>query len=107
MSEHGTDWKLELKHGVLQTPYRHFTVFADGRADRGLADYDCPAGRAWMSVMTWAVDEEESRNMVRVVGEHIGFDIDGQIEVEAAEPEQPPHEAPYAYSIEFTPYTDN
>ena len=102
-----SDWKLELEQGLIQTPYRHFTVMADGSSPRGLTDYQCPPGRAWMSVMTWATDEEESINMVRVVGEHLGFEIDGQIEVKAAEPEQPPHEAPYLYAIEFTPYTDN
>lgn len=107
MAQENPDWKSDLRHGRLRTPYRHFTIFADGHAERVLVDYQCPRGRAWMSVMTWATDEEESINMIRVVGEHIGFEIDGQIEVKDAEPEQPPHEAPYLYAIEFTPYTDN
>lgn len=100
------DWKLKLRYGRLQTPYKHFTVLADGVADKLSGGFECRPGRAWMAMKAWASSEEEAFDMARVIGADFGFQVDGRMELYDTEPEEPPRENPFAYSIKFTPYDE-
>lgn len=57
-----------------------------------------------MGMKTWAMSTDESADMVRVIGEQIGFTVTGRIQIYDTEPVQPPRENPYGYDIKFTPY---
>jgi hypothetical protein len=66
--------------------------------------FNCPPGKAWMSMKTWASSTGESVDMVKVIGEQVGFKITGRIEVYETEPTEPPRENPFGYDIKFTSY---
>lgn len=104
MAEIPADWKLKLRYGKLKTPFQHFTVMADGEVGELRDGFECRPGRAWMTMKTWATDSEESMEMIRVIGEQIGFAVDGRVLVYDTEPEQPPRENPHGYDITFAPY---
>lgn len=57
-----------------------------------------------MGMKVWATDNEESADMIELIGKQIGFTISGKIEVFDTEPVNPPKEKPYGYDITFTPY---
>ncbi len=101
------DWKLKLRYGKLKTCFRHFTVLADGVVGKLVEGFECRPGRAWMSMKTWATDADESMDMIRVIGNQIGFAVDGRIEVYDTAPEHPPRDKPHGYDIRFTPYDEN
>lgn len=107
MDSSETDWKLKLRYGKLKTDFKHFTVFADGVVGELEEGFECRPGRAWMAMKTWATDANESADMIQVIGRQIGFSVDGEIEVYASEPEQPPGANPHGYEIRFTPYDEN
>ncbi len=107
MNEGEKDWKLKLRYGKLTTPFHHFTVLADGIAGELTGGFDYRPGRAWMAMKVWATDSDESMDMIRVIGEQIGFTVDGRIYVYVTEPEKPPGERPHGYDIKFTPYGEN
>jgi hypothetical protein len=107
VEEDTKDWKLRLRYGKLTTTFKHFTVLADGVVGKLGDGFECRPGRAWMSMKTWATDADESMDMIRVIGERIGFTVDGRIEVYVTEPDQPPGEKPHGYDIRFTPYDEN
>jgi len=98
------DWKLKLRYGKLTTPFRHFTVIADGLVGQLVEGYECRPGKAYMSMKTWATDTVESTDMIKVIGKHIGFTVTGKIHVFQTEPTEPPGENPHGYDIKFTPY---
>ncbi|MES2469347.1 MAG: hypothetical protein V4675_18720 [Verrucomicrobiota bacterium] len=102
-----SDWKLKLRYGKLETPYKHFTAFADGRMTLTAHDFDCPLGPAWMALKTWAVDADQSADMIRVIGERLGFVVTGRVEIHESEPNQPPKEKPSGYDANFTPYSED
>lgn len=106
MSETKGDWKLKLRYGKMDTRFSHFTVLADGLAGELVGGFECPQGRAWMAIKTWATNTDESADMARVIGKQIGFIVDGHIDVFRSEPEQPPGDNPYGYGIAFTPYEE-
>jgi hypothetical protein len=107
MIEDTKDWKLRLRYGKLTTTFKHFTVLADGVVGKLEDGFERRPGRAWVSMKTWATDADESMDMIRVIGERIGFTVDGHIEVYVTEPDQPPGEKPHVYDIRFTPYDEN
>ena len=98
------DWKLKLRYGKLETTYRHYTALADGVVGELADGFSCRPGRAFMGMKTWAASTDESADMIRVIGEQIGFTVTGRIYIYDAEPVQPPRENPYGYDIKFTPY---
>ena len=107
MNEDPKDWKIKLRYGKLTTSFEHFAVFADGIVRQLVDGYYCRPGRAWMAMKAWATDIDESMDMIRVIGNQIGFSVDGKIEVYTAEPEEPPRDKPHGYHIRFMPYDEN
>jgi hypothetical protein len=53
---------------------------------------------------TWATSSDESGDMIRVIGEQIGFTITGRILIYETEPSEPPKENPFGYDIKFQPF---
>lgn len=106
MTEEEKDWKLKLRYGKNNTPYKHYTVLADGVVENLQDGFDCRPGRAWMAMKAWAVDADESIDMIQAIGKQIGFTVDGKIHVHDTEPGQPPRDRPYGYDISFTPYDE-
>jgi hypothetical protein len=104
MNQEDKDWKLKLRYGKFKTTFQHFTVLADGEVGQLVDGFECPPGRAWMAMKAWATDSNESADMIQVIGEQIGFTVDGKIEIYETEPEQAPRDKPYGYAIGFTPY---
>ena len=105
--EDDRDWKLKLRYGKVKTPYTHYTHYTaigDGVIEELNQEYECPKGKAFMSIKTWATDTEESADMLRVIGNQIGFKASGKVEIYVTEAEQPPKENPFGYDIKFTPY---
>jgi hypothetical protein len=101
-----SDWKLKLRYGQISTPYTHYTALAEGKMTKKDNDFDCPLGSAWMAMKTWATDASESADMIRVIGNQIGFEITGRTEIYETEAKQPPRENPFGYDIGFTPFTE-
>lgn len=98
------DWKLKLRNGRLRTPFRHFTVIAEGVVVSALAQgFECRAGSAMMSLKAWARTAEDSRTMTVTVGRKVGFEVTGMIQTYETEPSQPPDEVPIAYDLSFAP----
>ena len=106
VSEIDPTWKLKLRYGKMTTPYRHFTLLADGCAENLADKYDCRPGRAWMAMKVWATDEDEAADMICSIGRHLGFDPDGTVHIYVTEPDAPPRENPHGYDITFTPYDE-
>ncbi|HEY3049623.1 MAG TPA: hypothetical protein VGJ72_19435 [Polaromonas sp.] len=105
-SEPGPNWKLDLRYGRLITPYKHFTVVAEGRVGKLVPGFECRPGPAFMGMKTWATSAGESADMAYVVGAQIGFEVTGRVEVFDTEPIEPPSENPRGYGINFTPYDE-
>lgn len=101
-----TDWKLKLRYGKLNSPYKHFTVLGDGVARSVASDFSCPDGPVWMAMKVWAENTDQAADMLRVIGNDIGFEVKGRIEVYDTEPESPPEDNPFGYDIKFTLYTE-
>ena len=104
--ENNKDCKLKLRYGKETTPYKHFTVLADGLVHEIQDGFECQQGPAWMTMKAWATDADESADMISFIGNKIGFEITGKIEIYETEPEQPPRERPFGYGINFTPYKE-
>ena len=104
MEESEKDWKLKLRYGKLQTPFKHITVIAEGLAGDLEDGFDCPPGNAFMSMKTWAASYEEAADMIQVIGNQIGFKVTGEIQLFDTEPNEPPKGNPYGYDIKFTPF---
>jgi hypothetical protein len=100
------DWKLKLKYGQLTTPFQHFTVIADGVVGELGEGFECRPGKAFMGMKTWETNMDESADMIKVIGEQIGFTVTGKIEIFRTEPVEPPGENPHGYDIQFTPYDE-
>ena len=96
--------KLDLKSGKLETPYKHFTVLAEGVVVQLIEGFEAPKGNAIMGIKVWASDIEEPPYIVKSIGKQIGFDVTGEIQIYNTEPEQPPKENSYGYDIQFTPF---
>jgi len=55
-----------------------------------------------MGMKTWATSSGESADMIKVIGQQIGFTVTGNIQIYETEPIQPPREKPFGYDIIFT-----
>lgn len=99
------NWKLKLRYGKIKTPFKHYTLLADGKVEKPLEEgFECPVGNAWMSMCVWAESIEEAQDMISVIGKEIGFGGIKKILVYDTEAKEPPRENPYGYNIKFTPY---
>ena len=109
MDDEGQDknWKLKLRYGKLKTPFQHFTLLADGVVGDLMEGFSCRPGSAIMAMKVWASSAEEAFDMIRAIGEQIGFTVTGRIQIyETAPVSPPPRENPHGYDIRFTPYDD-
>ena len=98
------DWKLQYRYGKLNTPYRHYSIIADGVVEKIGGGFDAKPGPAFMGMKVWASSHEEAADMARVIGSHIGFVVTGDIQIYDTEPSEPPSDNPRGYGINFTPY---
>ena len=98
------NWKLKLRYGLLKTPYSHYTLIADGKLVAPPGDDNCPAITAFMGMKVWASSEDEAFDMIRAIGRHHDFIIEGRIYLYTTDPVEPPREHPYGYDINFKPY---
>jgi hypothetical protein len=98
------DWKLQLRNGQLKTPFKHYTVLAEGIVGRLSHGFSCPPGNAYMGMKTWSSSQDESADMLTTIGKEIGFAVSGRIQIYETEPSQPPKETPFGYDINFTPF---
>ena len=98
------DWKLKLRYGKMSTPFKHYTSLANGIVHELKHGFNCPKGKAWMAMKNWASSTGESADMIKVIGEQIGFEVTGKIEVYETEPKEPPTDKPRGYDIKFTHY---
>lgn len=105
MANDEKDWKLKLRYGKLHTPYKHFTVLAEGVVGDLEEGFSCPPGNAVMGMKVWASSADEAGELIQNIGEDIGFAVDGRIEIYESEPMEPPTEDPYGYDINFTPFS--
>ncbi len=102
--EDETDWKLKLRYGKETTAFTHYTVLAVGVVGNLAEGFECPEGNAIMGMKTWATSSDESAEMIQNIGNQIGFEVTGEIQIYETEPEQPPKENPHGYDINFTPF---
>ena len=100
------DWKLKLRYGQLHTPFKHYTAIAEGVVGQLAEGFSCRPGNAFMAMKTWASSADESADMIRVIGEKIGFQVIGNTQVYDTEPTQPPRPNPFGYDISFTPFDE-
>jgi hypothetical protein len=107
MSDDPKDWKRKLRYGKVKTEFKHFTALADGVVGNLTSGFECRPGRAWMAMKTWAIDADESADMIQVIGREIGFKVDGRIQIYSTEPTQPPSDKLHGYDIKFTPYDED
>jgi hypothetical protein len=96
-------WRLALRYGQLSTPYSHFSVIAEGTVGTLSEGFSCPPGGAFMGMKAWASSSDEAIDMLRVIGQRIGFSVTGRTYVYDTEPSEPPRDDPRAYDINFTP----
>jgi hypothetical protein len=97
------NWKLKLRYGV-KTPFQHFTLLADGVVGDLMDGFSCRPGKAIMAMKVWASSTDEAFDMIRTIGEQIGFTVTGRIKLYETLPDSPPRENPHGYGITFTPY---
>ena len=98
------DWKALYQAGKLNTPYKHFSVIADGVAGPGAVQHGGRPGPSWLGMRLWATSADEAIHMFRLFAEQSGFAVKAKIEVHDSEPLEPPRDAPHAYGVKFTPY---
>ena len=100
------NWKLKLRYGKLKTPFQHFTLIADGIVGDLIDGFSCRPGRAFMAMKVWASSNDEAFDMIRAIGEQIGFTVTGRIHLYETPPDVPPRHNPHGYAIAFTHYDD-
>lgn len=105
--EHDPAWKVKLRYGKTTTPFKHFTVMADGVVEKQLDGFECPLGRAWMSIKVWAESPDEAFAITRSVAHDVGFVQDGRMHLYSTDPDEPPKDEPLVYYIRFTPYDED
>jgi hypothetical protein len=101
-------WKLKHRHGIIKTPFTHFSLIAEGIVEDELQHgFECPQGNAFMGMKVWAASDEEAINMIKTIGEQIGFITTKRVYIYSTEPAEPPGENPHGYDINFTPFKDD
>ncbi|HTM67195.1 MAG TPA: hypothetical protein VL093_12785 [Flavipsychrobacter sp.] len=106
MAEEHKSWKLNLRYGKIKTPFTHYTLLAAGVVHDLEEGFECRPGKAFMGMKVWANTKEEAFDMIRAIGECIGFEVTGKIELYATDPIEPPDEKPHGYDINFSPYDE-
>ena len=96
------DWKLKLRYGKITTVFNHYTLIARVVVGSLVEGFECREGNAYMGIKVWARSETEAFNMIQSIGDQIGFNVTGEIQLYNTEPQQPPGENPYGYDIRFT-----
>ena len=94
-----SDWKLKLRYGKEVTPFTHFTVLGAGNVFNNDHGFECPLGPAVMAIKVWATDANEAADMLHVIGQQVGFDSEGEVEIYETEPEEPPKKNQLRISI--------
>ena len=59
-----------------------------------------------MAMKTWAMSPKESMDMIVAIGQQIGFEVTGRVEVFDTEAKEPPSETSRGYDIKFTAYDE-
>ncbi len=95
---------MEPKDIDWQTPFKHYTLLAEGVVGDLIEGFSCRKGSAVMGMKVWASSEEEAFDMIRSIGRQIGFQVTGEIELYITEPASAPRAKPYGYGIKFTPF---
>jgi hypothetical protein len=103
-AEQPKDWKLKLRYGKLKTPFKHYTVIAEGIVGQLVHGFSCRSGNAFMAMKTWSHCPGESADMLVAIGREIGFTVNAKVQIFETNPEQPPGEEPFGYDINFTPF---
>jgi hypothetical protein len=98
------NWKLKLRYGRAETQFCHFAIVADGEVLRPNADFQTYPGPALLTMRLWASDADQAIDMVRAVGQHLGFASTGKVYVYDAEAGEPPGDKPYCYDLKFKQY---
>jgi hypothetical protein len=101
---HQEDWKLKLRYGKLKTPFKHYTVVAEGIVGQLAPGFSCRSGSAIMGMKTWCTSLDESADMLVTIDREIGFTASAKIQVFETDPKQPPRDTPFGYDIKFTPF---
>ena len=99
-----TEWKRQYQRGALVTPYKHYSVIADGVAGQRTEEFGARPGPAFLGMKVWASSTAEAAHMARLFANRSGFALQGKIEVYVTEPTEPPREKPHADGVKFTPY---
>jgi hypothetical protein len=84
--------------------FQHFTLLADCDVGDLSHDFDCPKGKAIVGLSTWSTSSEESVDLLRAVGERVGFAVTGEIKIYKTKPKEPMRDKAYAYGITFSHY---
>jgi hypothetical protein len=98
------NWKLKLRYGRMKTAFHHFTVLAEGEVVSPNKDFGTGLGPSFFGMKVWASDSDEAIDMVRAIGQHLGFASTGRIYVYDTDPTEPPGTEPHGYELKFTPY---
>jgi hypothetical protein len=106
MEEFEKDWKLKLQYEKIVTPYKHYTIIAEGNTDNLIEDFTCPKGNAFMGMKIWAESLDESSDVFQNISRQIGFKITGNLQIYETEPQEPPRENPYGYGINFNSFDE-
>lgn len=102
------DWRLRLRLGKDKTRFLHYTVLLDGSVTQETS-FDCPIGNAWMGIKVWALNDNMAADIACSIADEIGFKVKNSkhsVQIYDTQPQQPPHDKPYGYDINFTPYSD-
>lgn len=100
------DWKLKLRYGQTATPFKHYSLLADGKLVEDNPDFGVEKGPAVMGMKVWAVDPDQAADMIIALSNAQNFKMAGKIEVYETEPDRPPEDKPFGYSVKFTPYDE-
>ena len=98
------DWKIKLANGLITTDFRHYSVLADCTVGELIEGFDCRPGKAWVGIKAWAIDLDDATDIVLGMGNEIGYEVTGKVEIFETEPEMPPQEGSFCYELNFTPF---
>ncbi|WP_207495657.1 hypothetical protein [Aridibaculum aurantiacum] len=98
------DWKLNLRYGKLTTPFKHYTLLAQGLVGELVEGFECRPGTAIIAMKIWALDANQAADVFQSIGGQIGYRVTHDIEVYETDPVKPPEDNPYGYDIQFTPF---
>lgn len=99
------NWKLKLRYGRVTTDFHHYTLLADGEVLSPNAGYGTTdTGPAFFGMKVWAYNSDQAIDMIRTIGQQVGFACTREVLVYDTEPEEPPGAKPRGYDLKFTRY---